>query len=118
MFSDEFEIPAGITLLINFYSLHRRKDIWGENAELFNPDHFLQENIDKRPPYSFLPFSGGARNCIGYRYAMISLKILLIHLLRQYKFSTHFKYSDLRFQTDINLKLCTEHLVSIELRQL
>ncbi|CAO1411007.1 unnamed protein product [Diamesa serratosioi] len=114
---DEFEIPAGITLLINFYSLHRRKDIWGENADLFNPDHFLPENIDKRPPYSFLPFSGGARNCIGYRYAMISLKILLIYLLKHYKFSTHFKYSDLRFQTDINLKLCTEHLVSIELRQ-
>lgn len=61
----EFEIPAGITLLINFYTLHRRKDIWGEDAEQFNPDHFLPENVEKRHPYSFLPFSGGQRNCIG-----------------------------------------------------
>jgi cytochrome P450 len=64
-FSDNIQIPAGITLLINFYTLHRRKDIWGEDAEEFNPDHFLPENVEKRHPYSFLPFSGGQRNCIG-----------------------------------------------------
>jgi cytochrome P450 len=63
--TDDFEIPAGITLLINFYTLHRRKDIWGDDAEEFNPDHFLPENVEKRHPYSFLPFSGGQRNCIG-----------------------------------------------------
>ena len=103
-------------MLINFYSLHRRKDIWGENAELFNPDNFLPENVEKRHPYSFLPFSGGARNCIGYRYAMISLKILLIYLVKNYKFSTHLKYEDIQFRSDINLKLCTKHWVSIEQR--
>jgi len=62
---DEFEIPAGITLLVNFYTLHRRPDIWGEQANEFNPDNFLPEFVEKRHPYSFLPFSGGQRNCIG-----------------------------------------------------
>ncbi|CAG9806070.1 unnamed protein product [Chironomus riparius] len=114
---DEFEIPAGITFIINFYTLHRRPDIWGDDAEEFNPDHFLPEHVEKRHPYSFLPFSGGQRNCIGYRYAMIALKVLLVYLLRKYKFSTTMTYKDLRFRTDINLKLCTEHSVSIELRQ-
>lgn len=65
LIAGEYEIPAGITLLVNFYSLHRRPDIWGEDAEKFNPDHFLPENVEKRHPYSFLPFSGGQRNCIG-----------------------------------------------------
>lgn len=139
----EFEIPAGITLLVNFYTLHRRPDIWGEDAEKFNPDHFLPENVEKRHPYSFLPFSGGQRNCIGelkisrrwknlfpwlfdkkifvqyhsgYRYAMIALKILLLHLLKQYRFKTTYKYEDLKFRTDINLKLVTKHLCSVEAR--
>jgi cytochrome P450 len=123
-------------LLINFYTLHRRPDIWGDDAEQFNPDHFLPEQMEKRHPYSFLPFSGGQRNCIGnyhnilgficygyyglfltgYRYAMIALKIILVHLLRRYKFNTSMTYKDLRFRTDINLKLCTKHLVSIDLR--
>lgn len=63
--SDEYELPPGLTLIINFFTLHRRKDIWGEDADKFNPDHFLPENVEKRPAYSFLPFSGGQRNCIG-----------------------------------------------------
>jgi len=68
IFTDEFEIPAGITFIINFYTLHRRPDIWGDDAEEFNPDHFLPEFVEKRHPYSFLPFSGGQRNCIGKHF--------------------------------------------------
>ena len=106
-----------MTLLINFFSLHRRKDIWGPNADEFNPDNFLPEFVEKRHPYAYLPFSSGTRNCIGYRYAMMALKIIMLHLLKQFKFSTSLKYEELRFRTDINLKLCTEHLVSVELRK-
>lgn len=54
--------------------------------------------------------------CLGYRYAMIALKILLGSLFIKYKFKTNYKYSDLKFRTDINLKLVTKHLCSIESR--
>lgn len=47
-----------------FFSL-KRTDVWGEDANDFKPDRFLPENSELRHPYSFLPFGGGARNCIG-----------------------------------------------------
>ena len=58
-------IPKNVNFMINLHALHRRKDIWGEDANKFNPDNFLPENANKRHPFSFLPFSGGQRNCIG-----------------------------------------------------
>lgn len=55
---------------LNFRSIFllapcQRRDIWGDDAEQFNPDHFLQENVQNRHPFAFLPFSTGPRNCIG-----------------------------------------------------
>lgn len=61
----ERKIPKGQQLMIHFFNLHRRKDIWGDNATQFDPDRFLPENEAKRPTNSFLPFSSGLRDCIG-----------------------------------------------------
>jgi cytochrome P450 len=58
-------LKPGMLMLINIYALHRRKDIWGEDAEIYNPDRFLPENMTNKHSYSFIPFSAGARNCIG-----------------------------------------------------
>ncbi|CAO1383612.1 unnamed protein product [Diamesa hyperborea] len=63
-------IPKNVNFLINLYAMHRRKDIWGEDADKFNPDNFLPENANKRHPFSFIPFSGGQRNCIATSFKM------------------------------------------------
>uniref|UniRef100_A0A336JZK2 CSON006007 protein n=1 Tax=Culicoides sonorensis TaxID=179676 RepID=A0A336JZK2_CULSO len=50
------------------------------------------------------------------KYAMISLKIMIIHLLRKYKFNTSLKWSDIKWQLDIHLHITKPHLVSIQRR--
>lgn len=106
-------IPKGTTIVLNIFALHRQKYIWGDKADQFNPDHFLPENVAKRHPCSYIPFSTGRRNCIGHRYAMISMKIILVKLLRSYIFSSELNYDDLRFKAVLILKLIGEHSVSI-----
>ncbi|XP_054083119.1 probable cytochrome P450 313a4 [Zeugodacus cucurbitae] len=109
-------IPKDMQIVIPIYELHRRKEIWGPNANRFNPDNFLPENIAKRHPCSYIPFSKGPRNCIGFRYAEISLRIILLHAVRSLKFSTTFKYEDIVHIPKVTLGYQMEPPVSIEVR--
>lgn len=76
---DDFElekglvVPKNVNFIINLYALHRRRDVWGAEADTFNPDNFLPENANKRHPFSFIPFSSGQRNCIGKLDTTITL---------------------------------------------
>jgi cytochrome P450 len=47
--------------------MHRRKDMYGEDADVFKPERWLQSGDDKRlrPKWVYLPFNGGPRTCIG-----------------------------------------------------
>lgn len=86
--NDDITIPANSTLICCFYKLHMDPKNWGPDVKNFNPDNFLPDLVAKRHPYSFLPFSGGPRNCLGVRYAWLSMKIMLVHILRRYRLRT------------------------------
>lgn len=58
-------IPRSSIIMMSIFNLHYRKDVWGDDADEFNPEHFLPEKANQRHPFCFLPFSGGPRNCIG-----------------------------------------------------
>ncbi|XP_062122392.1 probable cytochrome P450 313a4 isoform X1 [Drosophila sulfurigaster albostrigata] len=114
--SNGIVIPKGVQIGIDIFHLHRDKKIWGENAEAFNPENFLPHNMQDKHPYSFIPFTKGIRNCIGWRYALVSIKLTLAKLLRNYKFSTNFKFEDLDFIENLTLGLKTVPLLEIQRR--
>lgn len=66
-------IPAGVLINIPIYHIHRDPKHWGPDSHKFNPENFSEENMAKRHPCSFIPFSYGPRNCIG-KYALVTTK--------------------------------------------
>ncbi|XP_062563666.1 cytochrome P450 4C1-like [Armigeres subalbatus] len=109
-------LPKGSMLAINIFTIHRRKDQWGPDADCFNPERFSPEKSAGRHPFAFLAFSGGSRNCLGIRYAMISMKIMLIYLMKSFRFKTNIRQEDIRFRFDAVLRIEGGHMIQIEKR--
>lgn len=63
--SVDIVVPKGTSIAVGIYPVHHNKRYWGDNVEDFDPNRFHSDNEAKIHPYCFLPFSGGARNCVG-----------------------------------------------------
>jgi cytochrome P450 len=78
-------IPAGSMVIVYIYGAHHAKSRW-ENVGEFRPERFVKENEKLRTPFTYLPFGGGPRICIGKEYAMLQILMILSTLLRRYDF--------------------------------
>src|SRR4051794_2369912 len=70
--------PAGVWLTASSYLMHKRPDVYPEPDE-FRPERFLEQ-----PPgtYSWIPFGGGRRRCLGANFALFELRTILGTILR------------------------------------
>ena len=59
------------------YLAHRRPDVWRQ-PETFKPERFIDTRVD---PYTFFPFGGGPRRCLGAAFAIYEMKIILARIL-------------------------------------
>jgi len=112
----DYILPAGATIIIGTFKLHRREDIY-PNPNKFDPDNFLPERTANRHYYGFIPFSAGPRSCVGRKYAMLKLKVLLSTIMRNFRIRSHLKEDDYQLQGDIILKRAEGFQVRLEARK-
>jgi cytochrome P450 len=79
----EGKVPAGERMFYSIYLTHRDPDIW-ENAEQFCPERFSGGR--KTPPFSYVPFGGGPRSCIGAAFGQAEARIVIARLLQTFTF--------------------------------
>ena len=75
----------GAWALILTPMLHRDPEVWGPDAEEFDPDRFDAKAVRSRAPHTFKPFGTGARACIGRQFALHEATLVLGLLLRRYE---------------------------------
>uniref|UniRef100_A0A8C8Z482 unspecific monooxygenase n=1 Tax=Prolemur simus TaxID=1328070 RepID=A0A8C8Z482_PROSS len=78
-------IPKGVVVIIPTHVLHWDPKYWPEPKE-FRPERFSKNNKDNIDPYLYLPFGVGPRNCIGMRFALISIKLAIVKILQNFSF--------------------------------
>ena len=85
---NEGNIPAGERMFYSIYLTQRDPAVW-ENAAKFCPERFAPGR--KTPPFSYIPFGGGPRVCIGAAFGQAEARIVMSRLLQthQFEFTNH-----------------------------
>lgn len=78
-----YGVPKDTRLMYSIYLCQRDDNIW-ENPHNFCPARFERGVESERPPFSYLPFGGGPRNCIGAAFAQVESKVVLARLLHSF----------------------------------
>ena len=74
-------IAKGTVVGYSAWSMHRRQDYYGEDADEFRPERW--ESL--RPGWEYLPFNGGPRICLGQQYALLEASYATIRLMQRFK---------------------------------
>ena len=79
-----YEIPVGTRVAPNIYLTHRNPAVFPE-PDRFRPERFLDEPADT---YSWIPFGGGIRRCLGASFALFEMKVVIPTILRRVELET------------------------------
>jgi cytochrome P450 len=79
-----FNVPAGSVILMSQYIMHRDPRFFPD-PERFDPERWTSEAQTERPRFSYFPFGGGARVCIGEQFAWMEGILLLAALAQKWR---------------------------------
>ncbi|XP_073836353.1 cytochrome P450 4d8-like isoform X2 [Musca autumnalis] len=75
-------IPAGTEFMVSLYGMMRNPNRFPDPLE-FRPER--HQELDSNSSFTFVPFSAGPRNCIGQKFAMYEMKVILVKILHRYE---------------------------------
>jgi cytochrome P450 len=80
-----YRIPQGWNVEYHILTTHEDETLY-PNPQQFDPERFAPENAaDKQPPFGYVPFGGGLRECLGKEFARLEMKIFAVMLVRRYQ---------------------------------
>lgn len=107
------KISTGDLLLVSPMVTHHDPR-WYPEPERFDPDRWLPERGDSVPKFAYIPFGGGARKCIGERFAWMEGILLLASFAQKWSFELA---PDARIQPKMNITLRPAHGISMIARR-
>lgn len=78
-------IKKGNDVILSQWALHRSAKHF-EDPHRFDPDRWLDDRAKRVHKFAYLPFGGGPRVCIGAQFGMIETKLILLGILRRFRF--------------------------------
>ncbi|KAF7422931.1 hypothetical protein PC9H_011095 [Pleurotus ostreatus] len=87
----ELPVPKGLKIVASITGYNRNKLVFGEDADVFNPDRWLRPSDGKKQTVvgvyaNVLTFAAGVRSCIGWRFALYELHAFIIELISNFEF--------------------------------
>lgn len=73
-------IKKGTAVVYSVHVMHRRKDLWGEDADEFKPDRWA----NRKAGWEYIPFNGGPRICIGQQFALTEAGYVIARMLQRF----------------------------------
>ncbi|EGO00602.1 hypothetical protein SERLA73DRAFT_104941 [Serpula lacrymans var. lacrymans S7.3] len=89
----EIPISKGTRIITSIAGYNRNRDLWGADADRFNPERWFNERDHSKKAGSvgvygnLLTFAGGIRSCIGWRFALIEIQTFLIEMVGNFEFA-------------------------------
>lgn len=82
------KISAGEQVVIPISAIHRSQEVFGADASIFRPERWLEQNLNSGSSgiwAGLMTFLGGPRACIGFRFAIMELKVLVAVIVCRFK---------------------------------
>ncbi len=99
----KYAVKARAQVVVLLPSLHRDPAVWGERAEIFDPDNFTPERERALPDNAYKPFGNGQRACIGRQFAMQEATLVIGMMLQRFRLIDHQRYV-LRLKETLTIK--------------
>lgn len=98
---DGTTIKKGDVFLYNIFAMGRSTEIWGDDADQFKPERWL--DIEYPSLYTYPVFNAGPRECLGRRLAQVEMKACLVRVLQSVELKLAVPFDDIHYDAQLTL---------------